>query len=63
MQGLSYYAGVGGIAPTNTIDQAILTQEQMDSYNSALAAVTSAVYYNTQTLLQDAHETEMVQLE
>jgi len=63
VQGLSYYAGVGGIAPTNTIDQAILTQEQMNSYNAALAAVTSAVYYNTQTLLQDAHETEMVQLE
>lgn len=63
VQGLSYYAGIGGIAPVDTIDQAILTQEQMTAYNTALASVTNAVFYNTQMLLQDAHEAEMVQLE
>ena len=35
----------------------------MTNYNDALSAVQNAVYYNTQALLQDAHETEMVQLE
>lgn len=63
VQGLNYYAGVGGIAPTDTIDQALITQLQMTNYNNALSAVQNAVYYNTQALLQDAHETEMVQLE
>ena len=63
VQGLNYYAGVGGIAPTDTIDQALITQLQMTNYNDALSAVQNAVYYNTQALLQDAHETEMVQLE
>lgn len=62
VQGLNYYATVGGIAPTDTIDQALITQLQMTNYNDALSAVQNAVYYNTQALLQDAHENEMTQL-
>lgn len=63
VQGLYYYGGVGGIAPDGTTDSALLTEEQMTTYNLALASVTSTVFYNTQMLLEDAYETEMTQLE
>lgn len=60
--GLSYYAGVGGIAPDGTVSSALITTTDLNNYNQALQDVTNAVYYNTQMLLKDKHVEAMVNL-
>lgn len=62
VSGLAYYAGVGGIAESNTIDSGIITQAQMDAYNTALADVQSATYYNAQMFFQDQADIALEQM-
>lgn len=51
--GASYYVGVGGIAPDGSVTSAQLTVQMTDAYNTALADVQNATYYNTEMLLED----------
>lgn len=62
VSGLAYYAGIGGIAESNTIDSGIITQAQMDAYNTALADVQSATYYNAQMFFQDQADIALEQM-
>tara|TARA_R110000803_G_scaffold56920_1_gene114485 strand:+ start:13967 stop:14626 length:660 start_codon:yes stop_codon:yes gene_type:complete len=62
VSGLAYYAGIGGIAESNTIDSGIITQTQMDAYNSALGNVQSATYYNAQMFFEDQAEVALEQM-
>jgi hypothetical protein len=62
VSGLAYYAGIGGIAESNTIDSGIITQAQMDAYNTALADVQSATYYNAQMFFQDQADVALEQM-
>lgn len=41
---MQYYAGVGGIVETGTVEQGKISYDQSDAYNQALAAVQNAVY-------------------
>jgi hypothetical protein len=60
--GASYYAGVGGIAPDGSVTQAQLDAVIVDAYNDAYNTVLNTTYYNTETLLQDQHDTAMTNL-
>lgn len=60
--GASYYASVGGITPDGAVTQAQLDATMVDAYNSALADVQNATYYNTEMLLKDQHEVAMSNL-
>lgn len=51
--GASYYAGVGGIAPDGSVTAAQLNDQMVSAYNTALADVQNATYYNTEMLLKD----------
>lgn len=51
--GASYYAGVGGIAPDGSVTAAQLSAQMVSAYNTALADVQNATYYNTSMLLED----------
>jgi hypothetical protein len=51
--GASYYAGVGGIAPDGSVTAAQLSAQMVSAYNTALADVQNATYYNTAMLLED----------
>jgi len=51
--GASYYAGVGGIAPDGSVTAAQLSAQMVSAYNTALANVQNATYYNTAMLLED----------
>ena len=62
VSGLAYYAGIGGIAESNTIDSGIISQTQMDAYNSALADVQSATYYNAQMFFEDQADIALEQM-
>jgi hypothetical protein len=62
VSGLAYYAGIGGIADSNTIDSGIISQAQMDAYNTALADVQAATYYNAQMFFQDQAEVALDQM-
>lgn len=62
VSGLAYYSGVGGIAESNTIDSGIITQAQMDAYNTALADVQAATYYNAQMFFQDQADIALEQM-
>jgi hypothetical protein len=62
VSGLAYYAGIGGIAESNTIDSAIISQTQMDAYNTALVGVQQATYYNAQMFFQDQAEVALEQM-
>jgi hypothetical protein len=62
ISGLTYYAGIGGIADSNTIDSGIISQAQMDAYNTALADVQAATYYNAQMFFQDQAEVALDQM-
>lgn len=42
--GMIAYAPVGGIAPTGTVDNGIISYGQADAYNAAVAAVQNATY-------------------
>lgn len=42
--GMAYYAGVGGIAPTGTVDNGIISHGQANAYNAAVTAVQNATY-------------------
>ena len=62
ISGVSYYAGVGGIAQTDVLAAAKLTASQVDSYNTALAAVSSASYYSAEQFYEDQHTAAMEDL-
>lgn len=51
--GASYYAANGGIAPDGSVTSAQLTVQMTDAYNTALAGVRNATYYNTEMMLAD----------
>lgn len=51
--GASYYAANGGIAPDGSVTRAQLSATMVSAYNSAIADVQSASYYNTANLLED----------
>ena len=62
VSGLAYYAGIGGIAESNTIDSGIISQAQMDAYNTALADVQSATYYSSQIFFEEQAEVALEQM-
>lgn len=51
--GMRSYSDVGGIAPDGTVDSGIITQEQADAYNNAVATLDATIdaqeYFNTQS--------------
>lgn len=44
ISGMDYYAGIGGIAPVGITDPGLVTYQQADDYNAAIAAVQQATY-------------------
>lgn len=42
--GMTAYAAIGGIAPTGTVDNGIISYGQADAYNAAVVAVQNATY-------------------
>lgn len=42
--GMTDYAAIGGIAPTGTVDNGIISYAQADAYNASLVAVQNATY-------------------
>ena len=42
--GMTAYAATGGIAPTGTVDNGIISYGQADAYNAAVVAVQNATY-------------------
>jgi hypothetical protein len=62
VSGLSYYAGIGGIAESDAIDAGLISQMQLDAYNNALAAVEGATYYNAEMFFQDQAEEALEQV-
>ena len=62
VSGLAYYAGIGGIAESNTIDSGLISQAQMDAYNNALLSVQGATYYNAQMFFEDQADIALEQM-
>jgi len=62
ISGVSYYAGVGGIPQSDVLAAAKLTASQVDSYNSALAAVSSVSYYSAEQFYEEQHTAAMEDL-
>lgn len=62
VSGLGYYAGIGGIAESNSIDPAIISQAQIDAYNNALLSVQGATFYNSQMFFEDQAEIALEQM-
>ena len=44
ISGMDYYSGLGGIAPVGITDPGLVTYQQADAYNDAIAAVQQATY-------------------
>lgn len=42
--GMEFYASVGGIAPTGTVDQGMITKAKQDAYNAAVSDFKAATY-------------------
>lgn len=62
VSGLSYYAGIGGIAESNSIDAGTISQTQLDAYNNALQAVQDATYYDAQMFFEEKAEEALQQV-
>lgn len=60
--GLNAYASVGGIAPDGTVNSGLISQAQIDAYNSALSDIQNANYYDAQTFFDDQYSQSMTQL-
>ena len=59
---LSYYAGVGGIAPDGTTANIQLNAADVDRYSAALSAIQDMNYYTSSMVLEEMHETAMSNL-
>lgn len=61
--GLQYYAVDGKVAPNGIVLPAFITPDEVTAYNNSVNDVSQRIYYNTQMMLEDKYEENMVALD
>jgi len=61
--GLQYYAVEGKVAPNGTALPAFITPDEVMAYNNSVDEVSQRIYYNTQMMLENKYEENMVALD
>jgi len=61
--GAVYSAGQGDIIATGVMQDAVITEQMRQDYNSDIQGVIDATYYSAEMLFQDQHDAAMVNLD